>query len=139
MLQVVRRYGRQFAAVTALALLPSLAQAAVVFHGVGIQPNFKDGPVRFHPSSITIAVNSQVASTAQFKVKQKGNKQDKYKSTIGCMLTLGAPPRVKMDKNIGTITVPPQSILGLSLLCTVTVLGEGGVTGELPVTLDINL
>jgi hypothetical protein len=139
MLQVIRQYGRYSAAVIALLALPSFAQAGVVMSHNGGIGDFKYGQVRFHPKSETIDINSQLGGTATFRVSQKGNKKEHFKGQIGCALNLGSPPKVSMAGRIGTITVPPQKLIGISVDCTVTVLGEGGVTGSMPVLIDLNL
>jgi len=139
MLQVIRQYGRYIAVAIALLVIPSFAQAGIVLRG-GAQPDFKYGQVRFHPKSETLDFNSLVGGSATFRVKQRGNTKDHYRSNIGCALNLGSKPRVSMVGNIGTITVPAQKLpIGISVDCTVTVLGEGGVTGTMPVLIDLNL
>jgi len=142
LLQVFRRYGRQFAAVTALAaLLPTIASASAVrssYNG-GFQPDFKYGLVLFHPKQITLSINSLFGATAHFRVHQRGNKANKFRSSISCDLTLGNKPRVDQDGARGTITVGPSGLLGISVGCTVTTLGEGGVTGQMPVLIQVGL
>jgi hypothetical protein len=139
MLQVIRQYGRYSAAVIALLALPSFAQAGVVMSHGGIPQDFKYGQVRFHPKAETIDINALVGGTATFRVSQKGNKKDHFRGQIGCDLNLGSPPKVSMAGRIGTISVPAQKLVGISVGCTVTVLGEGGVTGSMPVLIDLNL
>ena len=133
------RRGLGFAATAALLLLPSFGQAGVIFRsGAAAQPDMKYGQIHFHPKSITLDVNAPVGGSAHFRVKQRGNTKNHYKAQIACNLNLGSPPTVHMDGRVGTISVPAQGVGGLSLLCNVTVLGEGGVTGTLPVTISIN-
>jgi hypothetical protein len=132
------RWGRWLAATAAFLIVPSFAQAGVITRAGGAQPDFHYGTIHFHPKSITLAVNYQLGGSAKFKVKQKGNTDDRFKAQIACDLNLGSPPKVKMNGNVGTIYVPSQKIFGVSINCTVTVLGEGGVTGALPVLIDLN-
>lgn len=133
------RLGRWLAATAVFLVVPSFAQAGVIMRAGGAQPDFHYGTIHFHPKSITLGVNYQQGGNASFKVKQKGNSNDRFKAQIACGLNLGSPPTVKMNGDHGTIFVPPQKIFGISVNCTVTVLGVGGVTGLMPVLIDLNL
>jgi hypothetical protein len=133
------RWGLRLTAIAAFLIVPSFANAGVIARAGGAQPDFHYGTIHFHPKSLTLAVNYQQGGNASFKVKQKGNSNDRYKAQIACDLNLGSPPSVKMNGNVGTVFVPSQKIFGISVNCTVTVLGEGGVTGDMPVLIDLNL
>lgn len=133
------RWGRWLAATAAFLIVPSFANAGVITRAAGAQPDFHYGTIHFHPKSITLDVNYQQGGSATFKVKQKNNTKDRYKAQIACDLNLGSPPKVKMNGNAGTVYVPSQKIGGLSVSCTVTVLGEGGVTGQMPVLISLSL
>ena len=133
------RWGRWLAASAAFLIVPSFANAGVITRAGGAQPDFHYGTIHFHPKSVTLDVNYQQGGSAAFTVKQKGNSDNRFKAQIACDLNLGSPPKVKMNGNKGTIYVPAQKVFGISIDCTVTVLGEGGVTGEMPVLIDLNL
>lgn len=143
MLHSISRYGRLVLAAALVASLPIAAQAGVIApHGgmMASQPDFRYGPIKFHPKQILIAISSQLETTANFRVFQKNNTQNRYRAVIGCALNLGKKPRVKITGTHGMIHFAPTGIpIGTNLLCQVTVLGEGGVTGVMPVYVTVGL
>ena len=126
-----------------LGLLPTMGLAATISPPVAIRgavPNFADGPIKFHPKQILISISPQNTTTASFKVVQKGNTKEHFRSVIGCALNAGKKPRVSMTGDKGLIRFGRTGIpLGVNFLCQVTTLGEGGVTGMLPVYVTVGL
>lgn len=126
-----------------LGLLPTVGIAATLQPPTAIRgavPNFADGPIKFHPKQILISISSQNTTNASFTVSQKGNTKEHFRGIIGCALNVGKKPRVKLTGNKGLIRFGRTGIpLGTNFLCQVTVLGEGGVTGMLPVYVTVGL
>jgi hypothetical protein len=126
-----------------LGLLPTVGIAATAPPHAAMQnvgSDFAYGPIKFHPKQILISISLQNTTTAKFKVLQKGNTNDRFRGVIGCALNVGKKPRVKIAGDEGTIMFGRTGIpLGTNFLCQVTVLGEGGVTGILPVYVTVGL
>jgi len=137
--KIVGRYSRFFAALTALLLIPSLSSAGIVFRGAGLQPDFKDGQIRFTPKSITLQISALHGGKASYTVDQKGNPQNRFRGKIACALHVGANPHVDQDGEKGTIFFGRGGTLGAGFDCMVTVLGAGGVTGTMPVVINVGV
>jgi hypothetical protein len=136
---ILGRYGRYFAALTALLLIPSLGSAGVIFRSAGLQPDFKDGQIRFTPKSITLQISALHGGRANYTVDQKGNPQNRFRGQISCGLHVGANPHVDQDGEKGMIFFGKGGALGAGFDCMVTVLGAGGVTGAMPVVINVGV
>jgi hypothetical protein len=135
---------RLFGAVTLAALMPTFANAGIVVAPRAATysntSNTSYGLIRFHPKEILVTISTHLKTAAKFTVSQRNNTKDHFRSTIECALNLGKKPRVRINGNNGTILFGRTGLpVNTQLLCQVTVLGEGGVTGTLPVDVTIGI
>src|ERR1700722_9821191 len=103
-----------------LGLLPTMGLAATISPPVAIRgavPNFAYGPIKFHPKQILLSISALNTTTASFKVVQKGNTKERFRSIIGCALNVGKKPRVSMTGDKGLIRFGRTGIpLGVNFL-----------------------
>ncbi|MBV9646825.1 MAG: hypothetical protein JO043_05105 [Candidatus Eremiobacteraeota bacterium] len=143
MLQIIRRISSCIAIGLALSLVPSVTNAGVVIapHGLSaMQPDVHYGLVRFRPKAMLLKVHILKQTVANYEVLQNGNTKNHFSAIIGCGIKLINRPHVDQDREEGVIFFPRMNLsLGTDFLCTVTALGEGGVTGTMPVYVTVVL
>jgi len=121
-----------FAVCAGLLAVPSVGRAAHI-----IMPDGRYAPITFNPSSVLIAMKVGQVGMGQFHIQEQGYKGP-FHGRIDCLLNLFGKPRIDIDKDLVTITVPKQQ-LALNIGCGVTIRGEGNRIAVEPVLIQIKL